>query len=332
MGVRDMARLNLVGGSAVFLRAVDLIHKFAASSATVLIQGETGTGKEMAARAIHYLSGRRALPFVPINCGALPENLVESELFGHARGAFTDAREAKPGLIQQARGGTLFLDEIEAMPARAQIVLLRFLQDKEYRPVGGGPVENADLRVIGATNADLGGLVKSGQFRSDLLFRLNVLPIRLPPLRERTGDVPLLASTFLDRLNQQSGASPVGLNDEGLATLNAYSWPGNVRELENLIQRQFILAEGGPTLSISAAELGLDEAATPALTAEGAEAFKVAKARAVARFEREYIQDLLSRTAGNISLASRLSGKDRSDIGKLLRKYGIGRHRFTAAS
>jgi DNA-binding NtrC family response regulator len=269
---------------------------------------------------------------VPLKCGALPDNLVESELFGHTRGAFTDAREAKQGLIRQALGGTLFLDEIEAIPMRAQIVLLRFLQDREYRPVGGGVVEHADIRIIGATNADLGALVKRGAFRADLLFRLNVLPLHLPPLRERVGDVTLLALTFLDRLNRQSGKAPLLLGEPALAALNGHRWPGNVRELENLIQRRFILATGEESLSIPAADLGIEGGADPASTPVGTQAFKIAKARAVAQFEKAYIEDLLSRTAGNISMASRLSGKDRSDIGKLLRKHGIGRPRFTESS
>jgi DNA-binding NtrC family response regulator len=227
----------------------------------------------------------------------------------------------------------LFLDEIEAMPMRAQIILLRFLQDREYRPVGSGVVEHADIRIVGATNADLGALVKRGTFRSDLLFRLNVLPIHLPPLRERVGDVTLLALTFLERLNRQSGKSPLALGEEALATLNAHVWPGNVRELENLIQRRFILAAGESSLSIPAADLGMDGGPNPASTPAGAQAFKIAKARAVAQFEKAYIEDLLSRTAGNISMASRLSGKDRSDINKLLRKHGIGRRpRFTESS
>ena len=329
----DLSHLNLVGASAEFRRAVELIRRFAASTATVLIQGETGTGKELAARAIHYLSDRQSGPFVPINCGALPETLVESELFGHARGAFTDAREARAGQIGQAGGGTLFLDEIEAMSPRAQIVLLRFLQDKRYRPVGGACTETADVRIVGATNADLKAMVKEGRFRSDLLFRLNVLPVTLPPLRARASDVLLLARCFLERLNRLGGAPPVALEESAQALLLAYPWPGNVRELENFIQRQFLLSAGRQTLDVQPADLGLppETVVAPTVSDTLAEPFKVAKARAIARFERAYIEDLLARTCGNISEASRLSGKDRSDIGKLLRKHGIGRQRFTEA-
>jgi transcriptional regulator with PAS, ATPase and Fis domain len=331
----DISHLNLIGESTEFRRALELVRRFSVSTATVLIQGETGTGKELAARAIHYLSERQNGPFIPINCGALPETLVESELFGHVRGAFTDAREATAGQIGLARGGTLFLDEIEAMPLRAQIVLLRFLQDKKYRAVGGSVVENADVRIVGATNADLTAMVKEGTFRSDLLFRLNVLPVTLPPLRNREGDVPVLARCFLARLNRQSDGPPIALDEAALGLLRAHSWPGNVRELENVMQRQFLLSRGGTILQLCAADLGLDADKLDGNPPSGGEAlnevFKIAKAEAVARFERAYIEELLSRTAGNLSLASRLSGKDRSDIGKLLRKHGISRHRFTEA-
>ncbi len=332
----ELSHLNLIGESREFRRAMDLIRHFAVSTATVLIQGETGTGKELVARAIHYLSGRQDGPFIPVNCGALPETLVESELFGHARGAFTDAREAKSGQVRQASNGTLFLDEIEAMPLRAQIVLLRFLQDKKFRPVGGATVETADVRVVGATNADLGAMVKEGTFRSDLLFRLNVLPVTLPPLREREGDVVMLARWFLDRLNREAAASsPMTLGSDAAALLAAYGWPGNVRELENFMQRQFLLSAGKPRLEIRPQDLGLgappSEPAAPEPGEGLAQLFRIAKARAVARFERAYIEELLAKTAGNLSEASRLSGKDRSDIGKLLRKHKISRHRFTEA-
>ena len=324
----DFSRLNLIGASRAFLDALDLIRKYAAYEATVLIQGETGTGKELAARAIHYMSARRDMPFIPVNCGALPDSLLESEFFGHVRGAFTDAREARPGLITQARGGTLFLDEIEAMTPRAQVTLLRFLQDKDYRPLGGATI-STDVRVVGSTNADLRAAARQGKFRADLLFRLDVLPLRLPALKDRAGDVMVLVDSFLDRLNRQSGGPLTVLHAASVPVLNAYSWPGNVRELENLIQREFILSSESPVIHIF--EIDGESAAGGSERSTGPEdeAFKAAKARAVAHFERQYLLELLSRTAGNISLASRISGKDRSDIAKLLRKYGIERRQFT---
>jgi two-component system, NtrC family, response regulator GlrR len=323
----DFARLNLIGRSQPFLNALSLIEKFAACDHTVLLQGETGTGKELAARAIHYLGARQRFPFIPINCGALPDALVESELFGHVRGAFTDAREASPGIISRARGGTLFLDEIEATTMRAQVALLRFLQDGEYRPIGGTSVKTSDVRVIGATNVSLAAMVREGRFRSDLLFRLNALTIHLPPLRERPGDVMLLAEHLLEELNRGSRKPPKSLHPASAAMLMAHHWPGNVRELENLMLRCFLVEEG-PAIRISAIDPGCSrgEAKIPSDAPEWS--FKTAKARAIAAFEQSYIAALLLRSQGNLSLAARLSGKDRSDLSKLLRKHGIRRQEF----
>ncbi len=321
----DFARLKLIGRSPPFLDALALIERFADCDHTVLIEGETGTGKELAARAIHYLGARRRFPFIPVNCGALPDALVESELFGHARGAFTDAREARPGIIAQASGGTLLLDEIEAMSPRAQVALLRFLQDKVYRPVGGTTVVAADVRVIGATNADLRAMVRSGGFRSDLLFRLNALAISLPPLRERPGDVMMLAEHVVDRLNRESKEAAKRLHPMSVEVLTAHAWPGNVRELENLILRHYLLE---PSLVVRISAIGTlsDRGEAAAFAAD--DGFKRAKARAVAAFEQSYITALLERSRGNVSLAARLAGKDRSDLSKLLRKYGIQRQKF----
>ncbi len=233
----ECARLNLIGESPAFRHCIRLIYQMAAWDATVLIQGETGTGKELAARAIHYLGRRRSAPFIPVNCGALPETLVESELFGHVRGAFTDARETRSGVIAQAEGGTLFLDEVEAMGPRAQVALLRFLQDSEYRPVGGTVVRGANGRVVASSNVPLAELVARKAFRSDLLFRLDVLPLALPPLREREADVVILALAFLRRFSRQYRQRPKTLDTASLAWLQRHTWPGNVRELENLMHR-----------------------------------------------------------------------------------------------
>jgi DNA-binding NtrC family response regulator len=322
----DFARLNLIGRSQPFLDALSLIEKFAACVHIVLLQGETGTGKELAARAIHYLGARRRFPFIPINCGALPDALVESELFGHVRGAFTDAREASPGIISKVRGGTLFLDEIEATTMKTQVSLLRFLQDGEYRPVGGTSFMTSDVRVVGATNVNLADMVRAGRFRSDLLFRLNALTITLPPLRERPGDVMLLAEHLLEELNRASGKPPKSLHPSAAAALMAYHWPGNVRELENLMLRRYLLEEG-PVIRIAAIEPGCGRAEAQ-VSGAPEWSFRSAKARAVTAFEQSYIVALLSRSGGNLSLASRLSGKDRSDLSKLLRKHGIRRQEF----
>ena len=323
----EFAQLDLIGRSVSFVEALATIEKFAACDHAVLIEGETGTGKELAARAIHYLGERRRLPFIPVNCGAIPESLVETELFGHVRGAFTDARDPSPGIVSQARGGTLFLDEIEAMAARAQVALLRFLQDRMYRPVGGTNTVTSEARVIGASNACLESMTQGGGFRADLFFRLNVLKVRLPPLRERAGDVMLLAASFIQRLNRESKGLPKCLDPRSESALRNHRWPGNVRELENLILRRYLL-EPGPVIRIfSVTE---DSVTVDADTASdhGDGCFKAAKARAIAAFEHSYMTALLSKARGNLSLASRISGKDRSDLSRLLRKHGLQRRQF----
>lgn len=325
------ARLNLLGESPAFGEVRRLLRRLAPCRAPVLIQGETGTGKELFARAIHYLSDRRGGPFIPINCGAVPDALFESEFFGHVRGAFTDAREARQGLIAQARGGTLFLDELEAMSPRGQVALLRFLQDQQYRPVGGELVKGADVRVVGSTNAALAVLAANGRYRQDLLFRLNVLALDLPPLRSRGDDVVVLARAFLDRLARQYRRPALRLSADALAYLRAHAWPGNVRELENLMHREFLLADG-PELRIASASASpvgavrqVHQAEPTALTRTS---FRAAKAQAVEAFERAYLAELLERTQGNVSLAAKLAGKERSRLSKLIRKHGFSRARF----
>ena len=239
----DLARVRLTGASPAFLAALRVLRKLSACDATVLIRGETGTGKELAARAIHYLGTRRNAPFIPVNCGAIPDTLIESEFFGYARGAFTDAKESRAGLIEQAENGTLFLDELEVLSPRAQVTLLRFLQDCTYRPVGGGLGRVANVRIIGSTNADLRAMADVGLFRADLLFRLSVLVLDLPPLRQRPGDATLLAETFLARLCERYRLPVKPFDAAARHYLESYEWPGNVRELENLVHRALLLSE-----------------------------------------------------------------------------------------
>jgi DNA-binding NtrC family response regulator len=302
-----------------------MLKRIAAHDATALIEGETGTGKDLVARAFHYLGLRRDFPFVPLNCGALPDTLLESELFGYERGAFTDARERRSGLVAEARGGTLFLDEVEAMSPRAQVVLLRFLQDRTYLPVGGRAVATADVHILAASNANLHHLVERQQFRRDLLFRLCVLQLHLPPLRERAGDVTLLAHSFLERLSRAHQRSPRRLSAQSCALLEAHGWPGNVRELEGVILREFLMHDGDSDELTITRPPGATGAATPALRSVD---FKHAKAQAVAEFERTYLRQLLGTTRGNVSLASRLSKKDRSALNKLVKKHGINTAEF----
>ncbi|TCV94669.1 sigma-54 interacting transcriptional regulator [Luteibacter rhizovicinus] len=313
----DVDRPNLIGTSPAFLAALELIRKVAACTAPVLIEGETGTGKELAARAIHYMSARRNAPFVAVNCGAIPESLLESELYGHERGAYTDARDAAPGLIAQAHGGSLLLDEIETMSQRTQVVLLRFLQDQEYRAVGGRRTLHADTRIIASSNADLEAMTTQGQFRQDLFFRLNVLAFRLPSLRERPGDAALLADAFLRRLGQRYQRPDKLLHVETEAFLRDYAWPGNVRELENLIHREYLFSEDDVLHFTSPRREGIAARAPSA----HAKTFKCAKAEVVARFERSYVTEVLSMAGGNVSLAARLAHKERSAFCRLIRKH-----------
>jgi len=326
--VPDFARLNLVGESPAFLEALRLIRKLSTADAAVLIQGETGTGKELAARAIHYLGSRRTAPFIPVNCGAFPDSLVESEFFGHARGAFTDAKESRAGLIEQAEGGTLFLDELETLSARGQVALLRFLQDHTYRPVGGALGRTANVRVIGSTNADLAAMVKRGDYRADLVFRLSVLTMELPPLRARPGDAVLLAERFVRRFAAHYKLAVKPLDAAARQYIERHDWPGNVRELENLVHRSLVLSDG-PSVSFPNAVSDTD--AGPA-DASIVRPFSEAKARAIAHFERTYVIELLRRTKGNISLAARLCGKERSRLGKLMKKHGLERVAFASAA
>jgi two-component system, NtrC family, response regulator GlrR len=307
---------QIIGESPVLLEQVERVPLFAKSGATVLISGESGTGKEVFARALHYLSARSGGPFVPVNCGALPEHLVESEIFGHKRGAFTGALANQAGLIQQAGGGTLFLDEIDALTRAAQVKLLRFLQDGEYRAVGGQEFVRADIRIIAATNADLDRLVSEGSFREDLFYRLNVLGLRLPPLRERRGDILLLADHILQGQAVAGEAGPKKLSLEALNALFAHSWPGNVRELENVLTRAIVLCQGD---TIEFRDLNFPDAGKAGET----DSFQKTKARVVRRFEHDFLVTVLRAHQGNITRAARAVHKNRRAFWELLRKHGL---------
>jgi DNA-binding NtrC family response regulator len=315
-----------VGESPAFLESLRLVRKISTYDASVLIHGETGTGKELAARAIHYLGSRRAAPFIPVNCGAIPDSLVETELFGHARGAFTDAKDARAGVIEQAEEGTLFLDELETLSARAQVALLRFLQDHSYRPLGGAFGRIANVRIIGSTNTDLSAMVKRGDFRPDLLFRLNVLTLNLPPLRARPGDAVLLADRFLRRFSALYKLAPKPFDVSALTYMEQHDWPGNVRELENLVQRAVLLGDG-PSWSFREAVVHANAACVGLVIDRP---FNEAKAHAIAHFERTYVTELLRHTRGNISMAARLCGKERSRLRRLVKKYRLERRSFAS--
>jgi two-component system response regulator AtoC len=315
---------NLVGRSARMREAYGLLEKAAGLDITVLLLGETGTGKELAARAIHYHSGRRERRFVPVNCGALPAELVESELFGHARGAFTGASGAKPGLFEEAGGGTLFLDEVGELPLPAQVKLNRALQEKEIRRVGENQPVRIDVRVIAATHRDLREEVKAGRFREDLFYRLHVFPVTLPPLRERSEDVPPLAVHFLEKHARALRRDLAGIEPDALQQLAGYAWPGNVRELENAIERAVAVAPG-PRLRVQDLP-GEVAAATPAPLDAAALArlpYREVVAGARDRVSREYLIALLAEFGGNVTRAAERAGLERESLHRLLRKHGL---------
>ena len=330
----SLAGFQFIGESPALRAVTAVLRRLAGCNVPVLLRGETGTGKELAARAIHYLSARRELPFIPVNCGAIPDMLVESELFGHVRGAFTDARDAQLGLVAQAGNGTLFLDEVDSLSMKAQITLLRFLQDGSFRPLGAKVFSNSQARIVAATNADIEGLVRSGAFRSDLFFRLSIVPVFMPPLRERASDVRFLVDNILHALAQQHGGGPRRIDEASLRRLEAHAWPGNVRELANVVQRLFLLADGDG-LTLAADALGAPDgegSATSGSSAGMDESFQLARAQALAEFECRFVRRALSESAGNVSLAARRSGKERRSFGRLLKKHGIDRVDFGSAS
>jgi len=309
---RFMPLNGVITGNPEMLKICRLVEKVAPADVGVLILGESGTGKELFARALHQLSNRKEKPFSAINCAAIPENLVESELFGHEKGAFTGAIRQSKGKIELADEGTLFLDEVGDIPAGAQVKLLRFLQERVIERVGGRQQIAVDVRVVCATNQNLEELIKEGRFREDLYYRLSELVIKVPPLRERNGDAELLAHSFLQSFNKEHRRSVRGFTSESLAAIVKYSWPGNVRELENRVKRAVIMAEGQ---GITSMDLDL------APPDEVPEILNLAQAREEA--ERREIPRALSRAEGNISLAAKLLGVSRPTLYDLIRQHNI---------
>ena len=316
---------QLLGESPAFLAEIRKIPLLAQCDVNVLISGETGTGKELCARAIHYLSPRAGRPFIAVNCGAIPVELVENELFGHERGAFTDASTAQGGLIHEAEGGTLFLDEIACLPLLAQVKLLRFLQDKEYRRLGSTKTQQGDVRVVAAMNIDLEEAVREGKLRQDLYYRLNIIPLVLPPLRERREDIPLLARYFLAKYAARLNKDVTDCSPDVMQLLVLYEWPGNVRELEHTIERAVVLSEQAV---IHKADIILPRVAAAAHQ----DSFQEAKAKVIAQFERTYIQGLLLAHQGNITKAARAAQKNRRAFWQLMRKHLLDAHSFKSSA
>jgi len=315
---------SIVGRTPRMIEIFHLIETVAGTDATVLLLGESGTGKELVARAVHERSSRSSRPFLAVNCAALTETLLESELFGHAKGAFTGAIASRRGVFEEAHGGTLFLDEIGDVPPTTQVRLLRALQEGEIKPVGSSESRKVDVRVVAATNIDLGRAVAEGSFREDLFYRLNVITVELPPLRERREDIPLLAMHFLSRLAARRGIDPPALSPVVVERLSEHPWPGNVRELENAVERALVLSRGGP---IGEEHLPTDFGRVPATPAqrwaELDRPFSEARRETIERFERTYLTDVLQRAGGKVAEAARLAGIDRSNFRRLLVRYRI---------
>ncbi len=315
--------VDLVARSPAMQAVSDLMDKAARSDANILIQGESGTGKELVARAVHTRSPRVAHPFMPVDCAALPEHLLESELFGHERGAFTGAERTKPGMFEVADGGTLFLDEVGELLPGFQAKLLRAVQEREIRRVGGTKLIPVDVRLVSATNRDLAEAVRRQEFRDDLFYRLNVIQIVLPPLRQRSGDVSLLAYHFLARCRRNRAQPLEGIETAALAALDTYSWPGNVRELQNVIERACALAEG-PTVRLRDLPDHVRGRAPRGTDVPGKDLpLREAREMWLRSLTQEYLRTLLDRHGGNISQAAKTAGVNRKTLHRLLLKYNL---------
>ena len=328
----------LIGASPCFLKVTAMIPVLSMSKSTVLISGETGTGKELFARAIHYCGNRRSKPFVPVNCAALPDHLIENELFGHSKGAFTGALIEKPGLLHEADGGTLFLDEIDSLSLSVQSKLLRLLQDQEFRPLGSTKSRTIDVKIIAATNSDLRYLVEGRQFREDLFYRLNILSVVLPPLRDRKDDILILANHFLKVYAKEFCKEGITIGHSAKAKLLSHTWPGNVRELQGVIQRTVAMGsrerlEAQDFDLPKVEKLGLPDP-TVTLMSRGVisadYSFQVMKTKVIEEFERAYLCEVLSTHQGNISQAARAAKKERRAFQRLIHKHGLDRRKFTA--
>ncbi len=324
--VRDQYRLEqLVGVSEPMQQVLEFVQKVADSDSTVMIQGESGTGKELVARMLHFNSQRRDRPLVPVNCGAIPENLLESELFGHEKGAFTGATHARMGRFELAHGGTIFLDEIGEMSLPLQVKLLRVLQEREFERVGGNRTIHVDVRIIAATNQDLEAMVEERRFRQDLFYRLNVIPIVIPPLRERRTDIPLLIDHFLDRFNQSKHTQVVGLDDEALRLLTEYDWPGNIRELENMMERLVVLKKQGILASEDLPQKISRRSMIPELKEQFIRLSEdgIHLSREVEQYEKHLIMEALRKANGVTSRAAQLLHLNRTTLVEKLKRKGV---------
>ena len=336
-----MNSLNLVGISESHSTILDRLKKVAATDAEILITGPSGVGKELYANYVHLQSHRKNHHFVPVNCGSLSSGLLENELFGHIGGAFTGAMAQSEGLVNEAEGGTLFFDEVDSLSMTCQIKLLRFLQDKQYRRLGENYLRQANVRILAATNVDLEATVQEGQFRKDLFFRLRVVPIEIPPLNHRPEDILELLKTFSEKYAKKYNLPRVKFSEMAIERMKTYDWPGNIRELENCVafltclQPERVLEPGDlPLLNKIQSKNGDSETSTPdrknndGLDPREYVGFQESKSRLIANFEKEYIQQILKCTNGNISAAARMSGKNRRALFELMQKNDIDANEF----
>ena len=320
--------LNLIGQSSIFLDTLSFIKKASDCNAPVLIEGETGCGKEVAARAIHYLGCRKDFPFIPMNCEAIPDQLIENELFGHEKGAYTDAKQSQAGLAALADGGTLFLDEIEALSIKGQVTLLRFIEDNVIKPLGAMKSRKVNVRIIAASNVCLSELVAQGLFRQDLLFRLNLLHLNLPPLRKRKSDIQPLAEYFMQKYRRQYQQPDKRFHPDAVVWMNDYNWPGNVRELENFVHRSFLLSEHPEITQTVINQENVQSSSRRKLFERRLNfkfdaSFNEAKNCVIDHFEQRYLTCLISSSKGNVTQAADTAQKERRALGKLLKKHDI---------
>jgi two-component system response regulator AtoC len=311
---------NIVGGSAAMREIFQTVERVAPTRATVLLAGESGVGKDMIARAIHHHSPRKKQAFVKINCTAIPENLMESELFGYEKGAFTGASMSKPGKFEQADQGTVFLDEIGDVPGNIQVKLLRILQERQFERLGSNLTRNVDVRVVAATNVDLREALEQGRFREDLYYRLNVVPISIPPLRERKGDIPFLAIHFVNKLSKDLGAAAKEISPAAIDRLLSHSWPGNVRELENTIERSLVLASGE---TLQASDIRLEAPRGTASSLASQQTPLLPEGETLEHWEQMMIREALRRANGNKSQAARILGLTRNALRYRLSQMGL---------
>jgi DNA-binding NtrC family response regulator len=318
---------NIIGACDGLKSVLERVGKVAVRDTSILITGESGTGKELIAQAIHYNSARREKRFIAINCGALPENLLESELFGYKKGAFTGATENRSGLLEAANGGTLFLDEVGNLPMNVQKTLLRFLQEKEFNRLGDTIPTRVDVRILSATNSDIKNDIKQGVFREDLYYRLNVVTLHLPPLRERHNDIPLLAAHFILLQNQKFSTAIKGFENDAMRMLCSYEWPGNIRQLKNVIEACMAL-ETGDHISQDTLAQFIEVAQTSATADAGQNSPDVPYTAALEQFEADLLRSLLRRHGGNIDLAAREAGMNMVTMYRKIKKYGIKKEEY----